>query len=405
MFPVRKGHLVKEAQPEFQTGINYWPARSAMRMWKEFDSGEVREDFARMAEFRLSPVRVFLLWEDFQPEPLRVNTKALNRLVELCSHAADFGARVWVTLFTGHMCGANWLPGWTLSADVENTFFPIITGATAVDSAATGVINPFDNAELRRAQKKQIREALCALRGHPALWGWDLGNGMSNVFRPADPEQGRSWLKEMVEEIKLQDDAHPVTCGLVPQDLEEDRGIGPADVAQCCDFVAINAFPADPGWTGNPLDAQYLLFLAKISSWLAGGKPVWISGFGAPTGARGEHDPLRVTEQQAAGYAGRCLDALRRHGLPGALWWCYSDYVRRFWEEPPFTANPRERSCGAFRSDGTPRETALALGRADRKPANVVMPGGWIDIGPEDYQLDPRGQMRRLFRRFRELSP
>ena len=212
------------AMDDFQIGVNYWPSRSAMRMWKEFDSGEVREDFARMAEFRLSPVRIFLLWEDFQPEPFRISNKALDRLVQVCSHAADFGSSVWITLFTGHVGGANWLPDWILSPDAGKTFFPIVTGSTVVEESATGVTNPYENPDLRRAQKKQIKEVLSALKGHPALWGWDLGSRQSNVFRPAGPDQGRSWMKEMTEEIKLQDDVHPVTFSLQPEDWNKTGG-------------------------------------------------------------------------------------------------------------------------------------------------------------------------------------
>lgn len=400
-----KDFRVKQTPSEFQTGVNYWPARSAMRMWKEFDPGEVREDCARMAEFKLSPVRVFLLWEDFQPEPLRVNTKALNRLVELCCHAGDFGVSVWVTLFTGHMCGANWLPGWTSSPDAGETYFPIITGSASIDISATGVVNPYENPDLRRSQKKLLREALCALRGHPALRCWDLGNDVSNVFRPADPEQGMSWLREMTEEIKLQDVVHPVTCGLVPQDLEEDRGLGPAQAAQCCDLVTINALPANPAWAGNDPDPLLPLFLAEISRWLAGGKPVWISGIGISTGSDSGKDASPTSEQLAAGYAGQSLDALRRHGFPGALLRSCSDYVNRHWGNAPFDTNPQERSCGVFRSDGAPKETAIMLAKADRKPGNAGPPGGWIDVDAEEYRLDPQMHIRRLFKQFRELFP
>lgn len=386
---------------KFQIGVNYWPARSAMRMWKEFDSGEVREDFARMAEFRLNPVRVFLLWEDFQPEPLRVNTKALDRLVQLCSHAADFKTGVWITLFTGHMSGANWLPAWTLSPEGEDTFFRIITGTKVSEISATGVANPYENPDLRRAQKKQISETVSAVKGHPALWGWDLGNEHSNVFRPADPEQGRSWMKEMTGEIRQQDDTHPVTFGLHQQDLEENRGIGPADVAQCCDLITMHAYPAYTDWARHKLDALFPLFLAEITSWLAGWKPVWISEFGISTG----DDPLSVEEEQAARYAGKSLDLMRMQGLPGALWWCYSDYGPRLWRYAPFDTLLHERSFGAFRADGSPKEIAAVLRGSGRERGETAIARDWVDIEPEEYWRDPASQIRRLYGRFREISP
>ena len=65
----------------FRLGINYWPSGTAMRWWKRFDADEVRRDFARIREAGLDSVRVFLLWEDFQPVPDRVSEPALADLV------------------------------------------------------------------------------------------------------------------------------------------------------------------------------------------------------------------------------------------------------------------------------------------------------------------------------------
>jgi endo-1,4-beta-mannosidase len=51
----------------FRVGVNYWPARTAMGWWAEFDHTEVASDFARIAASGLDSVRLFLTWEDFQP--------------------------------------------------------------------------------------------------------------------------------------------------------------------------------------------------------------------------------------------------------------------------------------------------------------------------------------------------
>ena len=56
----------------FRLGINYWPARTAMRWWAMFEGGETAEDFARIAAGGFDSVRMFLLWEAFQPEADRV---------------------------------------------------------------------------------------------------------------------------------------------------------------------------------------------------------------------------------------------------------------------------------------------------------------------------------------------
>ena len=57
----------------FVLGVNYQPRRQALYWWQDFDAGEVREDFALIRELGLTKVRVFLLWDDFQPTPERVS--------------------------------------------------------------------------------------------------------------------------------------------------------------------------------------------------------------------------------------------------------------------------------------------------------------------------------------------
>ncbi len=74
----------------FRLGINYWPARTAMTWWAKFDPAEVAEDFERIAASGFDSVRLFLLWEEFQPQPDRVDPAMLQRLVTV----ADLAGRV-----------------------------------------------------------------------------------------------------------------------------------------------------------------------------------------------------------------------------------------------------------------------------------------------------------------------
>ncbi len=353
--------MTQKTEKRFYIGVNYWPASKGMRLWRYFDPGEVKEDFARMAEIGLSPVRVFLIWEDFQPEPMRISIKAIDNLVKLATSADDHGIKVWVTFFTGHMSGANWVPPWLITPGGVDTFFPVVAGK------ATGrhsVGNPYDDAALRGSQKKQIREVCSGLAQHPALWGWDLGNEPSNLFRPAGPLEGEAWIKEMADEIHLLDGSHPITLGIHQGDLEENRGIGPAQVAAHCDTLSIHAYPAYSDWSRGAHDPLFPLFITELAGWLAEGKGAWLTEFGMSTG----NDPLSVDEEEAARYAGECLDLLRRYGAPGALWWCFSDYGPQLWDTPPFDRLAHERSFGIFRIDGSPKPVANILASANRSP-------------------------------------
>ncbi|GAG30396.1 unnamed protein product, partial [marine sediment metagenome] len=79
-----------------------------MRWWQLFDEEEVERDFSRLSAAGFDSVRVFLLWEDFQPAPEHVSEQALNRLVCVADTARDNNLSLIPTLFTGHMSGVNW---------------------------------------------------------------------------------------------------------------------------------------------------------------------------------------------------------------------------------------------------------------------------------------------------------
>src|SRR5829696_8868092 len=89
----------------FLMGVNYWPRRKAMYWWSDFDAGEVREEFAMVRELGLTHLRLFLLWESFQPAPDRVDAKALSDLRLVADIATETGLKLQPTFFTGHMSG------------------------------------------------------------------------------------------------------------------------------------------------------------------------------------------------------------------------------------------------------------------------------------------------------------
>ena len=108
----------------FLLGVNYWPRKKGMRWWDRFDEGEAREELAMIRDLGLGHVRVFLLWESFQPEPERIETRAIGHLRNLCDLAADCHLLVEPTFFTGHMSGPNWAPDWLLSRWCVQRYHP-----------------------------------------------------------------------------------------------------------------------------------------------------------------------------------------------------------------------------------------------------------------------------------------
>ncbi len=94
-------------QDTFILGVNYWPRKKAMYWWKDFEHAEVESEFAEIAALKLQVVRIFLLWEDFQPKSDRVSDRALSDLGTVLDVAHALGIKVMPTFFTGHMSGIN----------------------------------------------------------------------------------------------------------------------------------------------------------------------------------------------------------------------------------------------------------------------------------------------------------
>jgi endo-1,4-beta-mannosidase len=377
-----------------------------MDWWPRFDPSEVAADFARIAAAGMDSVRCFLRWEDVQPEPGRVDHAMLARLVAVADAAADAGLELMPTLFTGHMSGVNWIPGWALGGSDRDPRFRVVSGGHVADG---GLRNWFTDPDVVRAQALLAAEAAAALAGHEAVWAWDLGNENSNCSVPPDRESGRRWLGEMTAAIRGADPDVLVTIGLHMEDLEEDRHLGPREASEACDFLTMHGYPIYARWAEGPLDHELVPFLARITRWLGDGADVLFSEFGLPTyreGAGADASRLEslVEEGAAASYTARVLDGLRDAGATGAMLWCYADYAPERWGDPPLDEAPHERSFGLWRADGSakpavPVVTAAAGGSRVAPPDDA-----WIDLGPEAFWGRPGLELPRLYARYRAAS-
>jgi len=384
-------------------GVNYWPARTAMRWWTMFDAAEVRVDFRRIAEAGLDSVRIFLTWEDFQPAPHTVNPRMLDKLVEVADLAFDAGLALMPTLFTGHMSGVNWIPAWATGPDDPEQRFRVVS-ANAVSRRVPR--SWFTDSEVTTAQYLLARQSANAVAGHPAVSAWDLGNENSNCVQPSIPTAGLRWLDRMATAIREADASAMITIGLHMEDLEHDRKIGPAEAASICDFLTMHGYPIYAPWARGPTDEHLLGFLSEVTRWLGGETDVLFSEFGLPTSNRHENavaDPrsMLVDEAAAADYAGRALDGLRRAGAIGAMLWCANDYLPAIWDEPPLDEATHERSFGLWRSDGSPKP-AVGVVTAHCGFATSPPPADrpWIDIEPGEFYTPDGSHLARLYQRY-----
>ena len=385
----------------FAVGVNYWPAATAMRMWRRFDATAIEADFRRCAEAGCDTVRIFLLWEDFQPDPASVDEDALAKLAGVADIASKTGVGLIPTLFTGHMSGVNWYPRWALGSGPAHRF-RTVTGDAPVDRASRDWAEP----ELLEAQALLAREAARALAGHSALRMWDLGNENSNCWIPRTRDDGRRWLATLAGALRSADPVTPITIGLHAEDLEEDRRIGPAEAAEVCDVLCMHGYPMYLRWAEARDDHRVLPFLAAVTRWLGNGADVLFEEFGAPT--RDPNDPeaaavadMLLDEPAAADYTARALEALAGAGCTGALLWCYADYAPAIWAEPPLDAAVHERHFGLWRADGSAKPAAAELSPWRGRERSRASDDTWIELRREDFYRKPLSNLVALYAAYR----
>jgi endo-1,4-beta-mannosidase len=385
----------------FRLGVNYWPAEAAMQWLQVYDPAATRRDFHRAGAAGFDTLRVFLRWEDVQPASSTVDSVVVGRLVDAADAAVEAGVTLLVTLFVGHMSGVNWIPAWATGTDAGDPRFRVISGTRT--RPTTGLRNWYADPGIVDAQERVAAAVARALADHPGVWGWDLGNENSNCTVPPSRAAGEAWLERMATAIRRADPGRPLTIGIHMEDLEEDRRIGPAEAARWCDLVSMHGYPIYADWSAGKTDDQLLPFLAEVTSWMAGGAPILFEEFGLPTTGRAlPDDGQLVAEADAASYVGRALDGLRAAGCVGAFVWCFTDYAPEFADLPPFDLAPHELSFGLWRPGGEPKPAVAQI--AARSGAERLAPrdpGTWLDIDRAAFEADRRGQLERLYARFR----
>jgi endo-1,4-beta-mannosidase len=382
-----------------------------MAWWADFDQAEVVADFARIAASGLDSVRLFLLWEQFQPAPDELDRTMLDRLAVVADLAGQAGLAVVPTLFTGHMSGVNWIPAWALGGSDGDDRFRVVSDGKVTRA---GLRNWYTDPFVAEAQALFAAEAAAALAGHAALWAWDLGNENSNCVVPPSRSSALNWLERITSAIHSADETALITVGLHMEDLEQDRKMGPREVSDACDLLSMHGYPIYADWAKSPTDEQLLPFLTEITRWLGEGCDVLFSEFGLPTyrdgdpnaeSARRRSRSVLIDERTAAAYTRRALAALHAAGCVGAMLWCYTDYDEGVWESPPLDLAVHERSFGLWRADGSPKPSVAAVS-AFVEAVRIDRPGkpAWIDIDAEAFFLDPAIELPRLYSRYRDVG-
>ncbi|HET9906032.1 MAG TPA: cellulase family glycosylhydrolase [Anaerolineales bacterium] len=391
---------------DFTLGVNYWPRHKAMYWWSNFDSGEVREEFAILKEIGLNVVRIFLLWDDFQPDPTSVSEAMVKNLVTVADIAAETGLGIDLTFFTGHMSGPNWSPRWLLGGELppaahQHWLRDVVSEGKRVD---TGYRNMFHDEMALEAERLLVRTVVSALKDHPGIWMWNLGNEPDLFAWPNSSEEGAAWVREMVELIKEIDPNHPVTIGLHGDGLHRDNGLRIDKVYAHTDVAVMHSYPMYTPWARKPLDPDFVPFTCAMTAALAG-KPVLMEEFGGCTALPGEasyvmkwtetsgreREQFMASEEDFAEFLRLTIPKLQHSGATGAMVWCFADYVPELWDRPPCQNAVHERFFGLVRPDGSLKPHAKVIQEfAATKPQVQPIPEyARFEVNPDEFYKNP----------------
>ena len=407
---------------DFVLGVNYWPRRKAMYWWDNFDAGEIREEFSVIREIGLKVVRIFLLWDDFQPDPNSVSKEALNHLATVADIAGEKNLGLDVTFFTGHMSGPNWSPRWLLGGELPfkggNEFIrDIVSQAKPVPQ---GYYNMFHHKEAINAERLLLKTIVGMLKDHKALWMWNLANEPDLFAWPLTSDEGAAWVKQMVDLIKEIDPNHPVTIGLHGDGLHRDNGLRIDKVYKHTDIAVMHSYPMYTKWARKPLDPDFVPFTCALTAALAG-KPILMEEFGGPTAQPGEpshimkwtetngreREQFMASEEEFAEFISLTIPKLQESGATGAMVWCFADYVPELWDLPPCNNSRHERFFGLVRADGSLKPHAKVIRDfAAAEPQIKPIPEyAKFELDPEEFYKDPEPFLLEFYAKYLEGVP
>ena len=373
-----------------------------MWMWRDFDLGEVRDDFAQIADIGFDVVRVFALAPDFLPAALCVSSMMVDRLVEVARAARDAGLKTVPTLIVLNMSGSIWWPGWMLDA----------AGRPA---------DLFADPTLLRSQALLVESCASALAGDSSVRAFDLSNEIDDAQRPPSRHSGWLWASLLANTVRRAAPGIPIQVGAHLPSITTQNNLRIDDIASVADEDIMHAYPLYYDGARSFLDPELVPFSCALTAALSGsGRRALMQEFGlctAPPGAGGHtitddflgepRPQYLASEEEGAVYYEGVLERLVATGAAGAYAWCYGDYDARLFDRPPLSHAIRERTFGLVRADGSEKPAAGVFRRLrDRRDAGhlVMQPvAAVLDVSVDEYYDAPASHFARLYTRW--LSP
>jgi endo-1,4-beta-mannosidase len=323
-----RGVLLIGSSFKFLLGVNYWPRKLNIRMWRDWDEKAVEEDVRLMKSLGIRAVRFFIKDEDFADESADVYPYALERLRKFLDMLNENGIVGFVSLIVGHMSGKNWRIPWTRFEDLYRS-----------DSIE----------KTMRFVERVVRE----FKDHPAIAGWILSNEMSLVKKAVSREEALALLRAFSRTVKSIDRDHVVSSGDIPDSYLQET----PNVRDYVDYVGphLYLYDTDSIRHGYTYGAMLELFSND------GDIPVILEEFGFST--------YQYSEENHAKFVNEVLYTALAHNASGAFIWCFSDFMHE--SDPPYEWRPLELGFGIVRKDGSLKPVAEVVKRFAKEVEDI----------------------------------
>ena len=335
----------------FFTGCNYWASNAGLHMWTNWDVNVVEDDFKRLRDNNIRYIRIFPLWNEFQPltmhrgcrgedrelrfreEPIDystdsgragVDTLMIERFETVLDLAKKYGISVIIGLITGWMSGRWFVP-------------PAFEGK-----------NPICDPFVIKWEIKYVDYLVRRFNDHTAIVGWDLGNECNCLGAASDSSSAYAWSAAITNTIKKNDNTRPVISGM--HSLIPEETWSPEDQGEILDVLCTHPYPLFTPYCGtDPLNEQKSILHSTAETVMyesIGGKPAFVEEIGTLGN-------MVANKSVAADYTRAVLWSLWANNCKGFMWWCANEQSHL--TKTPYDWDSVERELGFFNLDGTPK--------------------------------------------------
>ena len=362
---------------KMQFGCNYWASHAGIEMWSDWQPQEIERDFQLLQEHNLELLRIFPLWNEFQPlerlysaynEPVELSFRGrpfphtpageagidevmVGRMRCVLDLADQYHLKVIVGLITGWMSGRMFAP-------------PAFAGR-----------NLIADIEVIRWQEKMVKFLVRSFRQHPAIIAWEPGNEC-NAMSHCTRDQAWLWLQAITRTIREEDSSRPVLSGMHSLSEGDELRYSEAtdwliaDQRDAVDFFTTHPYPlCVPHAQHDGLLSFRNAFHAAAEGCFysdLGGHPCLCEEFGTLS-------PIVGGDEAKQHYVRKAVNNLWAHDGRAVLWWCAFDQDHL--DYAPYEWNASERQLGMFSHDRIMKPFAAVLTETVERLQKMVPEG------------------------------